>query len=68
MTGSAKQRKGMGFPSLTGTNRAVCVTVPAREGVRLTRGVHEALGLAWQRLGGGNGAASLEKWAGPGVL
>jgi hypothetical protein len=47
--------KGMGFPSLTGTNMSVCVTVPAREGVRLTRGIREALGPAWQQLGGGNG-------------
>jgi hypothetical protein len=39
-------------------NGSVCVMVPTRKGVRLTRGVHEALGPAWQRLGGG-------KWRGP---
>jgi hypothetical protein len=44
--------KGMGFPDLTGANRSVCVMVPGREGVRLTCGVREALGLTWHRLGG----------------
>jgi hypothetical protein len=58
----------MGFPDLTGTNRSICVTVSAREGVRMTRGVREAPGLAWQRLGEGNDAGWFREWAGTGVL
>jgi hypothetical protein len=68
MIGGIEQRKGTGCPGPRGANGVVCITVPSHERVRLTRGVREALGPAWQRLGGENGAAGLGKWAGPGVL
>jgi hypothetical protein len=69
MAGDAEQRKGTGFPGLTGPNRSVCIMVSARKGVRLTYGVHKALGPAWQQHGGGNDAGrfGVMGWAGSAV-
>jgi hypothetical protein len=61
-----EQRKGMGLGGYRARYRVGCVTVPAREGVRLTCGVREALGPAWQHPEEEDGAGSLHTldWAG----
>jgi hypothetical protein len=61
-----EQRKGMGLGGYRARYQVGCVTVPAREGVRLTCGVREALGPAWQHPEEEDGAGSLHTldWAG----
>jgi hypothetical protein len=66
MTGGAEVEEGDGFGWQRVWYRVGCVTVPTREGVRLTCGVCEALRPAWQRLEEEDGAGRLLTldWAG----